>query len=228
MKPHKQLQPTIFAIFGGSGDLTWRKLVPSLIIILNLKQSKFLKNIVMAKHSLFLFFCILVGSFSINAREIHVSVKGSDVNDGTASKPYKTISRAAQVVMPGDVITVHEGVYREQITPTRGGNSDKARIIYQAAKGEKVEIKGSENIHTAIPQYLSADCLENEKLFIQLRVNKHFDNKIKIELINNSRIIKSFSEPYARPAEMIVLTMDKKEILYKIAKKDKIIKLQVV
>jgi len=25
-----QLQPTIFAIFGGSGDLTWRKLVPSL------------------------------------------------------------------------------------------------------------------------------------------------------------------------------------------------------
>ncbi len=30
MKTHKQLQPTIFAIFGGSGDLTWRKLVPSL------------------------------------------------------------------------------------------------------------------------------------------------------------------------------------------------------
>ena len=30
MKTNIQLQPTVFAIFGGSGDLTWRKLVPSL------------------------------------------------------------------------------------------------------------------------------------------------------------------------------------------------------
>ncbi len=30
MKTHKKLQPTVFAIFGGSGDLAWRKLVPSL------------------------------------------------------------------------------------------------------------------------------------------------------------------------------------------------------
>ena len=30
MKTHTKLKPTIFAIFGGSGDLTWRKLVPSL------------------------------------------------------------------------------------------------------------------------------------------------------------------------------------------------------
>ncbi len=30
MKPNGQSQPTVFAIFGGSGDLTWRKLVPSL------------------------------------------------------------------------------------------------------------------------------------------------------------------------------------------------------
>ena len=30
MKTTGQLQPTVFAIFGGSGDLTWRKLVPSL------------------------------------------------------------------------------------------------------------------------------------------------------------------------------------------------------
>ena len=30
MKTNVKLQPTVFAIFGGSGDLTWRKLVPSL------------------------------------------------------------------------------------------------------------------------------------------------------------------------------------------------------
>jgi glucose-6-phosphate 1-dehydrogenase len=29
-KTHDQLEPTVFVIFGGAGDLTWRKLVPAL------------------------------------------------------------------------------------------------------------------------------------------------------------------------------------------------------
>ena len=39
---------------------------------------------------------------------------------------------------------MHEGVYRERINPPRGGTSDRQRIVYQAACGQKVEIKGSE------------------------------------------------------------------------------------
>ncbi len=89
---------------------------------------------------------VLLGflSQSLSAKEYHVSVNGSDKNDGSASKPYMTISAAAVVAQPGDVITVHEGTYRERITPPRGGVSDSKRIVYQAAKGEKVFIKGSE------------------------------------------------------------------------------------
>jgi alpha-N-arabinofuranosidase len=79
-------------------------------------------------------------------REYHVSINGNDTSDGSLSKPFKTITAAANTAMPGDVITVHAGVYREQIAPVRGGNSDNERIVYQAAKGEKVEIKGSEII----------------------------------------------------------------------------------
>jgi len=81
---------------------------------------------------------------AVAAGEFHVSVKGSDKNDGSASKPYRTISAAAQVAQPGDVITVHEGTYRERVTPLRGGESDAKRIVYQAAPGEKAVIKGSE------------------------------------------------------------------------------------
>jgi alpha-L-arabinofuranosidase len=88
----------------------------------------------------------LVGNVKSSGREYHVSVNGNDTNDGSKSKPFKTISAAVNVAMPGDVITVHQGVYREQITPLRGGNSEDQRIVYQAAKGEKVEIKGSEII----------------------------------------------------------------------------------
>lgn len=83
---------------------------------------------------------------NIHPKEYHVSVEGDDANDGSQAKPFKTIMAAAGMAMPGDMITVHAGVYREQITPPRGGNSDKERIIYRAAKGEKVIIKGSEII----------------------------------------------------------------------------------
>jgi alpha-N-arabinofuranosidase len=89
---------------------------------------------------------LLLLSGIIQAREYHVSVKGDDTNKGTAKDPFQTISRAAEVAQPGDFITVHEGTYREQINPPRGGKSDKKRIVYQATPGEKVVIKGSEVI----------------------------------------------------------------------------------
>ena len=78
------------------------------------------------------------------SKEIHVSVNGNDKNEGSSAKPFQSISRAAREAMPGDIITVHSGVYREQIVPPRGGNSETERIVYQAARGENVEIKGSE------------------------------------------------------------------------------------
>ncbi|MEZ2336355.1 right-handed parallel beta-helix repeat-containing protein [Mucilaginibacter sp. RCC_168] len=89
---------------------------------------------------------LIMTTLVVSAKEYHVSLSGNDANDGSLAKPFKTISAAANVAMPGDVIIVHAGVYREQITPPRGGNSEKERIVYQAAKGEKVEIKGSEII----------------------------------------------------------------------------------
>lgn len=76
--------------------------------------------------------------------QYHVSVNGDDANNGGAAKPFKTISAAANAAMPGDTITVHEGVYREQVAPPRGGLSEKERIWYRAAPGEKVVLKGSE------------------------------------------------------------------------------------
>jgi len=93
-------------------------------------------------------FLILVIPFTILtnvfAKEFHVSVNGDNSNEGSASTPFRTISFAAQLAQPGDIITVHTGTYREWINPARGGNSEAERIVYRAAPGEKVEIKGSE------------------------------------------------------------------------------------
>jgi hypothetical protein len=83
---------------------------------------------------------------SIEAREYHVSVNGNDAGSGSEAAPFKTIGRAAEVAYAGDVITVHAGTYREWVNPPRGGESDERRIVYRAAAGERVEIKGSERI----------------------------------------------------------------------------------
>src|ERR1035438_8152394 len=77
-------------------------------------------------------------------KEYHVSPQGNDANDGSSSRMLRTISAAAFQAQPGDVITVHEGVYHERINPPRGGESDQKRIVYQAAKGERAFIQGSE------------------------------------------------------------------------------------
>jgi len=88
--------------------------------------------------------CVMIAASLVSAREYHVAVSGNDQDAGSAAQPFRTISKAAAVAQPGDVITVHEGTYREQIDPPRGGTSDTERIVYQAAAGEKVVIKGSE------------------------------------------------------------------------------------
>jgi len=78
--------------------------------------------------------------------EYHVAKTGVDENEGSLAAPLLTIQAAAELAQPGDVITVHEGTYRERINPPRGGTADDRRMVYRAAQGEKVAIKGSERI----------------------------------------------------------------------------------
>ena len=87
-----------------------------------------------------------VETINNGGKEYHVSISGSDENDGFEKSPFRTISAASIMAQPGDSIIVHWGIYRESINPPRGGNSDGERIVYKAAKGEKVVITGSEQI----------------------------------------------------------------------------------
>jgi hypothetical protein len=85
-------------------------------------------------------------SSNISAREIHVAKTGSDSASGSQADPFLTINKATSVAQSGDTVTVHAGTYREWIKPPRGGTGENSRIIYRAAKGEKVFVKGSERI----------------------------------------------------------------------------------
>ena len=77
------------------------------------------------------------------------SPAASDDNPGTDTKPFRTIGKAAEVLMPGEKVIVHEGVYRECVMPARGGDAEDNMICYEAAAGESVIIRGSEKVEGA-------------------------------------------------------------------------------
>ena len=81
-------------------------------------------------------------------KEYHVAVTGCDLAEGTKEHPFRTISKAAEIAETGDKVIVHEGEYREWVKPNHSGYSNLSRIIYEAAEGEKVVIKGSERIQS--------------------------------------------------------------------------------
>lgn len=74
----------------------------------------------------------------------HVAKNGLDTNEGTKENPFLTIQKAASIAISGDVVQVHDGVYREWVEPQNGGLNEYQRIIYEAAPGEHPVIKGSE------------------------------------------------------------------------------------
>jgi alpha-N-arabinofuranosidase len=80
------------------------------------------------------------------SRTFYVTPQGSDANRGTKTEPFRTIQHAADVAQAGDVIVVRGGIYRERVSPPRGGTSDAKRIVYEAAPGEKVVITGAEEV----------------------------------------------------------------------------------
>lgn len=78
-------------------------------------------------------------TFHINA----ASLCAEDTGPGTEDCPLRSISRAAEIASPGDLILVHAGTYRERIAPARGGVRDQP-ITYAAAEPGKVIVKGSD------------------------------------------------------------------------------------
>src|SRR5881398_2409672 len=72
--------------------------------------------------------------------------RARDTNNGSDDAPLLTLSAAAQRVRAGDRVLVHAGEYRETLIVTASG-TEASPIIFEAARGETVVIKGSDVLH---------------------------------------------------------------------------------
>jgi parallel beta-helix repeat protein len=72
-----------------------------------------------------------------------VAPTGDDSYLGTSSAPFRTINRAAQVAVAGDVVTIRDGTYRESVLVRNSGTADK-RIVFQAETRGGVVLTGGQ------------------------------------------------------------------------------------
>jgi len=83
---------------------------------------------------------------SASAREWFVrqaDPTASDTADGSAGHPLRTINAAAQLAEAGDIITVGAGIYREWISPARGGTA-RAPILYRSVPEHTAIVRGTD------------------------------------------------------------------------------------
>ncbi|MBN2475575.1 MAG: right-handed parallel beta-helix repeat-containing protein [Pirellulales bacterium] len=96
---------------------------------------------------------LLLGNSVVTAETYHVAQghrTASDANPGTQSAPWKTITKAAEALLPGDTVVIHAGTYREWVRPDRSGTS-QAPIVFQAAAGERVVLTGADVVSGWVP-----------------------------------------------------------------------------
>ena len=75
--------------------------------------------------------------------KIYVSASAGRGGTGAKEAPFRTISQAARVALPGDEVVVGPGVYREWVDPQNPGRAD-APIVYRAEKPLEAVITGAE------------------------------------------------------------------------------------
>ena len=69
--------------------------------------------------------------------------QASDDGPGSAERPWKTVSQAAESVGPGDQVVIRGGVYRERVVVKASGTAQQP-IRFQAAPGEFVVLTGAD------------------------------------------------------------------------------------
>ena len=81
-----------------------------------------------------------------DARIFHVDINHPDATDnGPASEdqPFASIGAAAAAAAPGDTVLVYPGIYRERVSPARGGEADRP-ITYESIDRHGAVIKASD------------------------------------------------------------------------------------
>ncbi len=86
-------------------------------------------------------FLLFLTSSLLFSRNLFVSLKGDDENEGDFKHPFKTLQKAINSAKPGDIVYIRGGVYPLKGEFTANGTERKP-IIFRPYKNETVVFKG--------------------------------------------------------------------------------------
>jgi len=93
---------------------------------------------------------LLVCASPLFSAQYYIANWGSDLNSGSELSPFASISHAAELLTPGDTVSVFSGVYYESITVNTSGTQE-APILFRALPGEDCTIKAQQSNGFYIP-----------------------------------------------------------------------------
>jgi NADPH-dependent 2,4-dienoyl-CoA reductase/sulfur reductase-like enzyme len=112
------------------------------------------------------------------------------------------------VFAAGNVVHVYDLV--DWVTQA-GLASGKAAALYAVAKEhktqKKIPIRSGENVHHVVPQHICSESLKNADIKLQLRVKQPVEDPVWVEVRKGANLVARRAERYARPGEMITVTL---------------------
>src|SRR5512146_273327 len=78
-------------------------------------------------------------SASVKAADYHVAVNGTDAASGAAAQPFRTIQHAIDAAgQPGDTVTIHPGIYREELKVLAQGTPERPITLKATEEGKAI------------------------------------------------------------------------------------------
>ncbi|HQN43516.1 MAG TPA: hypothetical protein PLA25_05245, partial [Anaerolineaceae bacterium] len=71
----------------------------------------------------------------------------------------------------------------------------------------RVPLKAGENVRYVVPHVINPAALANESIRLQFRITQPIEQPVMIEVRDGEKVIARKGEPYARPGEMVNVTL---------------------
>ena len=112
------------------------------------------------------------------------------------------------VFAAGNVVHVYDLVdWVTQAGLVSGKAAAQFAIAPQAEAEKKIPIRSGENVHHVVPQHICAESLKDADIKLQLRVKQPVEDPVWVEVRKGANLVARRAERYARPGEMITVTL---------------------
>ncbi len=126
--------------------------------------------LIIAAAAAMIFFLLNMNEPKEQKQDLYVATDGNDENDGSITKPFRTLTKAASEAEAGTTVHIHEGIYEEQLVIQHSGTKSNG-VIFQPYHDEEVILSGanipSEESDTALITIDSKDYVTIKGLTIQ-------------------------------------------------------------